>query len=213
MGLEAYILIGGRSSRFGSDKAFAEFEGQSLAKRIADNINTALSPSRICFVAASEKQFDPALLQKLDHPVIFDLKPNFGTWSGLHAALTESQTEWIFVSACDLPFISSEFVKLLAACISSDYESVVPRQPDGRLQPLCAFYRVSSAQAVVDSFLDIDVRLPPLTVLFEKLKTYYLEPHTCLSLKNFDRIFLNINTLDDSRLLHSEQTESEAGIE
>jgi molybdopterin-guanine dinucleotide biosynthesis protein A len=33
MDIDAFILIGGRSERFGRDKAFVEFEGETLAAR------------------------------------------------------------------------------------------------------------------------------------------------------------------------------------
>ncbi len=45
MDVDAFILIGGRSSRFGTDKAFAEFSGQTLAERAAKAVELGLTGS------------------------------------------------------------------------------------------------------------------------------------------------------------------------
>lgn len=197
MNIDVFILIGGRSMRFGSDKAFVEIDGELLASRIARIVEQRLAPRNVAFVAASEDQFAPEVLHKLGGLVIFDIKSGSGAWSGLHAALVTAQTEWIFVSACDHPFVSPEFLDLLASGIAEDTDAVVPRQSDGRLQSLCAFYRVGSSLVVVDKILSRGGHLPPLTAIFEQLKTNIIEPDQYKKLKNADKLFLNLNTPAD----------------
>ena len=197
MHIDVFIFIGGRSMRFGSDKAFVEIDGELLASRIARIVEQSLAPRNVAFVAASEDQFAPEVLHKLGRLVIFDIKSGSGAWSGLHAALVAAQTEWIFVSACDHPFISPEFLNLLVSGIAEDMDAVVPRQRDGKLQPLCAFYRVSSWLAVVETILGRGGNLPPLTAIFEQLKTNIIEPDDYKNLKNADKLFLNLNTPAD----------------
>lgn len=197
MDIDAFILIGGRSSRFGTDKAFADFAGETLAARAVRVVENAFARTRAILIAASEGQFGPGLLSKLDRPVIFDLKPGFGAWSGLHTALCSAQSKWIFFSACDHPFITPEFLSMLAAGIADSYDAVVPRQPDGRLQPLCAFYRASAALPIVEGILVNGKRVPPLTTIFDSLKTHILELENYGRLKNVDKFFQNINTPSD----------------
>jgi molybdopterin-guanine dinucleotide biosynthesis protein A len=197
MDTDAYILIGGRSSRFGTDKAFVEFEGEMLAARAARIVETALAPTRTTLIAAVEDQFDPKLLSKLDRPVIFDLMPGFGAWSGLHTALCSAQGEWIFFSACDHPFTTPEFLKLIASTIVDPYDAIIPRQPDGRLQSLCAFYRARAALPLVEQALAAGGRIPALTTIFDSLKTYIVEPDEYGGLENADKFFLNFNTPAD----------------
>ena len=197
MDIDAFILIGGRSSRFGTDKAFVEFAGEMLAVRAARIVETALTTTRATLIAAAEDQFERKLLSKLDRPIIFDLKPGSGAWSGLHAALCSAQREWIFFSACDHPFITPEFLRLLAAGIADPYSAVIPRQPDGRLQPLCAFYRVSAALPLVERVLADGGRISALTTIFDRLKTYVVEPEEYGDLENADKFFLNFNTPAD----------------
>jgi len=197
MNIDAFILIGGKSSRFGADKAFVEFDDELLSSRIARVVREAISSEHITFIAAHSDQFDAESTHRLDNPVIFDLKPGFGAWSGLHTALSNERNEWVFLSACDHPMMSSELLRLMAGQITDANDAIVPRQPDGRLQPLCAFYRVNSALNVVNQFLEVDSHLPPLTAIFEKLKTHIIEPHEYADLENSDKFFLNINTPAD----------------
>ena len=197
MDIDAFILIGGRSSRFGTDKAFVELDGETLATRAAKTIETALSPKRVTFVAASDDQFKGKMPVALHSPIITDLKPGFGAWSGLHAALAYAQNEWTFILACDMPFVSAELVKLLAANVDDSYEGIIPRQPDGRLQPLCALYRVKNVLPMIEEELDAGRSLPPLTDIFDELKTRIVTPDEYAALDNAGELFRNINTPAD----------------
>jgi molybdopterin-guanine dinucleotide biosynthesis protein A len=197
MDVDAYILIGGRSSRFGTDKAFVEFEGETLAGRAARIVEIALAPVRLTFVAASNTQFSPELSNSLDRPLIADVRQGFGAWSGIHAALNDASSEWTFIFACDLPFVSVEFLKLLAGLPAEDHEAVVPRQNDGHLQPLCAYYSTQRALAVVEELLTDEDPLPPVNAMFYKLSTYVVEPQQYGHVAAADKLFLNINSQVD----------------
>src|SRR6187402_2116512 len=97
MDIDAFILIGGRSERFGRDKAFVEFEGETLAARAARIVESGLSPIHLRFVASAEDQFVAQLVFALGKPMVTDLEPGFGAWSGVHAALAYAHAEWAFV--------------------------------------------------------------------------------------------------------------------
>jgi molybdopterin-guanine dinucleotide biosynthesis protein A len=197
MDLDAFILIGGRSSRLGVDKAFVELDGKTLAARSAKTIELALLPSRTNFVVSSEEQFNCDVLSTLGNPVITDQKPGFGAWSGIDAALVNARSEWIFILACDLPFLTAELLQLLACFANGDSEAVVPRQSDGRLQPLCAFYRTQPARSVLETLFSSQRSLPPLNTIFDDLKTRIVEPDEYGHLRNAGNLFLNINTGND----------------
>ena len=200
MDVDAFILIGGRSSRFGSDKAFAELEGKMLAVRAAETVEKALSPKTLRFVVASDGQFGADLIFRLGRPVVADLKPGFGAWSGLHTALAYSSTEWTFVLACDLPFVSEDFMSRLSQLIDETIDAVIPRQPDGRLQPLCAFYRRSAVLPAVDTYLGEGGKLPGLTDLFATVNAKIIGPEEFADLPKNRDLFTNINSRDDLRL-------------
>ncbi len=167
--IEAYILIGGRSSRLGRNKAFVDLGGRTLAQRALDTVRGSGIASKITFVAGSETQFAIEALT-LDVPFISDLVEGRGPIGGLHAALGSAQTEWIFLLACDYPFVTSDLLQLLAANISDEFGAVVPEQTDGRLQPLCAFYNVEAARTVIEEIIACTAVPPPMREVVSSLK-------------------------------------------
>jgi molybdopterin-guanine dinucleotide biosynthesis protein A len=159
--IEAFILIGGRSSRLGTDKAFVRLGGVTLAERAVANVQTGLSPQRITMVAGNSAQFAIDAISS-DVPFVFDLHEGRGPLGAIHAALAYAQTPWIFVLACDYPFISPELIKILREKISDEFGAVVPQQRDGRLQPLCAFYNVIRSLPLVEEILLTKRASPPM---------------------------------------------------
>jgi molybdenum cofactor guanylyltransferase len=196
MDIEAYILIGGRSSRLGRDKAFVDIDGKTLAQRALNTIRESGIASKITFVAGSQTQFAIEALT-LDAPFIFDMVEGRGPLGGIHAALSYAQTEWIFLLACDYPFISPDLPRFLAGCISDEFGAIVPEQLDGRLQPLCAFYKVKEARAVIDELIHTQRVPPPMCEIVDALTLRIVRHIDYSHLDGPDHFFLNLNTPDD----------------
>ena len=166
---DAYILIGGRSSRLGTDKAGVEIGGKTLLRRSVDAVRKGLELSRITAVAAYEAQFAIDAIVA-DVPFIFDLYENRGPLGGLHSALADAKTPWIFMLACDYPFVSPELIKMLSEKIDHKYGCIVPEQNDGRLQPLCGFYKVDAARPVIDDIIERPRVPPPMHEIVRRLE-------------------------------------------
>ena len=193
--LDAYILIGGRSSRLGRDKAAAELGGRTLAERALETVSAALPVTRVTFVAANETQFAiDAIIA--GGRFISDLLEGRGPLGGLHAALSDTQAEWIFVMACDYPFISAEFIRLLTEKDRSGFGAVVPTQFDGWMQPLTALYRTETAGPVVQEIIDRPRVPPPLHEIVKELEPLVVTPSDYRHLAGADKLFMNINTVD-----------------
>jgi len=194
--IEAFILIGGRSSRLGTDKAFVELGGRTLAQRAVEDVRRGLSPERITMVAGSSTQFAIEAITA-DTPFIFDLLEGRGPIGGLHAALSYASTPWIFVLACDYPFVSSELIGLLADNVDDEYGAVVPEQDDGRLQPLCAFYKVETARAIVEEIIERPRVSPPMHEVVDLLNPLVVKFSEYGDLDGSEEFFVNINTVED----------------
>lgn len=194
--IDAFILIGGRSRRFGSDKAFAALNGETLAGRAFATVSEALPESRVTFIAQNEAQFAIEAI-RLGSPFIFDLIEGRGPLGGLHAALADARTPWIFVLACDYPFVTSPLIQFLAGLISDEYGAVVPIQQDCRTQPLCAFYNVAKTQPIVEEIIERPRVPPPLHEIVTSLAPR-LVPYAEFSvLSGAEEMFININTIKD----------------
>ncbi len=197
MDIDAFILVGGRSSRFGSDKAKAYFDGRPLLERTVETVRRALKPKRIILVAANHSQILGSANATLSLPIVFDIYKERGPAGGVHAALSSARTEWAFTIACDYPFISADVIGRLVVKISADVDSIVPGQPDGRLQPLVAFYRVNSVLRVLENALLIGESCPPLGIIFDKVNSVTMPFEEIQDLRHARDIFLNMNTLAD----------------
>lgn len=191
---DAFILIGGNSSRFGSPKALIEIDGEPLLDRTTSTIKTAIPDTKLTLVSSGPDQF---LGLATGLPFIFDLHECRGPLGGLHAALAYAQNDWAFVVACDYPFITAELISYLNAQIAIEIDAVVPLQPDGRVQPLCAFYRVKPCLKVIEEILERQRPTPPLRSILEEVNTRYVQFEEIEKLPNSERFFVNLNTPED----------------
>lgn len=129
------ILAGGQSGRFGEDKARFVVEGRPMIERVFRAVS-AVTREVFLSVRGAEDRFGIAA------PLVVDTFEDAGPLAGLHAGMTAATTPWVLVVACDLPFITqSDLERLIEAGGEGDV-AVVARPPDGRIQPLCACYRV-----------------------------------------------------------------------
>ncbi len=130
-GRAGWVLVGGRSSRMGVDKATADSDGRALALRVADRIAGACG--QVSLVG------DPLIYSQLGLPVVADSFPGQGPLAGIEAALAASTSDNNLIVACDMPSISENLpAELFLAAEKAD--CVVPRHEGGRLEPLCAVY-------------------------------------------------------------------------
>lgn len=105
------ILAGGRSRRFGSDKAFAELGGQRLIDIIVQKL-AAQTAGPIAVNAAKARDY-----ADLSLPLLPDrLSGHLGPLAGLHAALCWAETrgyEAVITTPVDTPLLPIDFVSRL----------------------------------------------------------------------------------------------------
>lgn len=131
------VLLGGQSSRFGSPKAFLDWNGQSLAAHIAQTAAPVVS--EILFVGKSGDQIPPDA--KALGRFVED-KPGFpGPLAGLAAALTHASKPWVFLTGVDMPFLNERTLKefWLLREKSVLLDAAVP-YVESFWQPLCALW-------------------------------------------------------------------------
>ncbi len=193
MKIEPFVLIGGASKRFGRDKATFIFDGERLADRAARIAEAALGGVPCVFVASGLNANFQATEGRL---VINDIGPGRGAIGAVHTALANAKSQWLFVLACDLPFVTSELISFLGRRISDGVNAVVPVQPDGRWQPLCAVYRVEPYLPVFERAVRTEGRLPSLRATIGEIGAD-LVPADEID-ENFDPAVLrNVNSPED----------------
>ena len=131
-----YILAGGKSRRFGSDKARAIHRGRPLILTVADALAPATVGSTV--VAAASGRYADLGLQ-----TIADRWPDRGPLGGLASALADLPdrhpgSQWLVLAACDLLDPDPDWVaSLVAAAIGM--QAAAFRSETG-WEPVCAVY-------------------------------------------------------------------------
>jgi len=180
------ILIGGKSRRFNSDKAYIQFSGESLSALLYKMISRVLN--HVYFVADHGDKFPIP-----DVDVIVDLKPDIGPLGGLYTALTHSSHDYCFISACDLPFLNVELIKILWDKCTGTSDIVVPVW-DSKIEPLAAFYH-KRCIPVIESSLEKNQWM--MKGFWNQVRTNYIDVTSYFNPGELRKIFFNINTPGD----------------
>lgn len=110
MTIEAFVLAGGKSRRFGSDKARAIINGKTLIEHNVAELRTRYERVRV--VSAPGRSYDD-----LGLPTLWDLVEDLGPLAGIHTALSLADTDLIVVAPCDVVGLDATWYELLeSAC-------------------------------------------------------------------------------------------------
>jgi molybdenum cofactor guanylyltransferase len=161
----AIALAGGRSARFGSDKAMAPFRDAPLLATV---------------IAALRAEFDEVLVVAkragvyagLGAPVIRDRSDLYTPLSGLESGLAFASNDLVFCCGGDMPFAAD--ARLLDALFGAiaGYDAAVPVHGGAR-QPLCAIYRREPCLAAATALLARSAVGPKR--LLESVRTAFID--------------------------------------
>ena len=189
--VEGFILVGGQSSRMGSDKSQLVFGKMTGVERIAAALCTMTARVRL---VGSQVQAEASGLENVP-----DTHERWGALGGICAALGACQSEWAVVVACDLPLVSSGlFHRLCHLTQQQDpqtLDAIVPIQADERPQPLCAIYRRETCSKAGEKLVAEGEHKP--RALLAEVRTRWVEFRELADLPGSEHFFLNVNTSDD----------------
>jgi len=176
------ILAGGRSTRFGSNKALAMVNGKPMIQQVVDLMSSL-------FVECLLVTNTPEQYAFLNIPMIRDRYQDMGPLAGIHAALQETNESRIFVVACDMPNLSPELIRYLCNINEQDYDVIIPGLEKGQ-EPLFGIYHKKSL-AVIDSFLQ--QKDCQIIRVLEDLQVKRVSEQEVLSITDNLNCFKNIN--------------------
>ncbi|MCM3636326.1 molybdenum cofactor guanylyltransferase [Sporosarcina luteola] len=179
------ILAGGLSSRFGSPKAFAEWEEHPFYELSL----AALSPyCEECIVVTR-----PELVERFpeDLLVITDLEPfaGQGPIAGILSGMEKLCAERYIVLPCDMPFMTADVVERLLECHTSGVTAVVL---EGKYHPLVSVW---DADALPDLREALENGKRRVMDVQDKHGVRWIEGEL-LTEDDARRIFMNANTPD-----------------
>src|SRR6266850_4203479 len=203
IGIAGYTLAGGRSTRFGRDKALVEVGGRPMLERMIELLRRVTKQVKIVAVPSKYAAFGAEIVE--------DRWPGEGPLGGIITALEDSaqsasRPEWNLIVSCDMPFLTQDWLQFLAnRAAKSKAQVVFPHSASGP-EPLCACWQTSAAAKLRSGF-ERGVR--KVTEGIALLRAEVLDEHDWKRFDSAGRLFWNMNTAADyeeaRRILEAER--------
>lgn len=130
------VLAGGKSTRFGSDKASALLAGKPMLQWVLSAIEQVCSE---VIVVAAQGQVLPEVASDAPLRVVRDRYEAAGPLAGMVAAFEDPPADVCLVVSCDAPLLAPDLLRHLVERIGG--AAAACPEVAGQLQPLVAAYR------------------------------------------------------------------------
>jgi molybdenum cofactor guanylyltransferase len=180
------ILAGGKNSRMGTKKAFLTIDGVRLIDKI-------LAVYQDVFAEIIIVTNDPlAYTEFFATTVVTDIYKEKGALGGIYTGLFFASHDYSFVAACDIPFLSKDFIIYLTEQVDK-YDIVVPQLSDG-FQPLHAVYSQNCLSPIKRLLIADKLKF---TGFYKEMRLLSIPEEKIRPFNEDGRLFLNINTPKD----------------
>ncbi len=199
-GLGVVILAGGRGERMGRDKGLLDLCGKPLLLHVVERA-LELKPDEVVIVVGRGGLDRYASIIPSGVTLSEDVVEDGGPLAGMVSGMMGIDSEHTLVLPCDTPFVKLDVLRLLYKRVGGG-DAVIPRWPNGYIEPLQALYRTSSALRAGEEALHGDesscrdmIRRLNRVVYINTDEIRGVDPHLVT--------FFNINIIED--LLRAEK--------
>jgi molybdopterin-guanine dinucleotide biosynthesis protein A len=194
------LLAGGKSRRMGEDKRFLLVGEQTLFERTLAVLQSIFQT--VCVVIAQDS---PPL--EAEVPVFRDLVAGCGSLGGLYTGLKQAHTEYVFVVACDMPFLNPILVRYMVSL--RDKTDIVMVRLEQGLQPTHALYSRRCLPVMEGMLHARQLKIQDLAT-HQSLHTRLVAESELRKIDYEGLSFINVNTpadLDAARMRHARGTD------
>ncbi|GAB1430281.1 molybdenum cofactor guanylyltransferase [Ignavibacteria bacterium] len=180
--IETFVLAGGKSSRMGQDKGLMLFRDKPMISHILEKINLLHLPLKIIANNNDYKQFG--------YETVKDIIKDKGPMGGLFTAFHNTKADFVFLFACDMPFISVEAVQKIIA--ETDDDDVTVASVQNKINPLFAIYKTTLCDNISKRMASNKLKMLEFieSVKYKKVEMYDLTARNAA-------LLMNINSIDD----------------
>jgi len=136
---------------------------------------------------------DPFQYLSWDLTIVTDLFPIRSALTGIHAGLFHASAPYVFITACDTPFLKKGLIKTLLEELEPKWDVIIPVTQEGN-QPLCAIYSKRCIKPIERQLRNED---PKILKFFPKVKVKEIQEAQLRSADPHLISFFNINTPED----------------
>jgi len=146
------VLAGGFSKRLGQDKCLVDLVGKPLVLHVVDRVSFVVN-EKVVVVGSNALREKLSNVFKSKVRVVVDRYEGQSPLVGALTGFESVDAEYSLLLPCDTPFVSAEIVALLLdLCVNRG--AVIPRWPNGYMEPLQAVYYTKSAIEAAKKALD-----------------------------------------------------------
>jgi molybdenum cofactor guanylyltransferase len=193
MDITGIILAGGKSLRFGRNKAIEKIAGMTLVERVIKQLS---SITHEIILVTNEDSHQFTEFNFLD--VVADIYPEKGPLGGIFTGLSGSHTAVNIVVACDMPFLNTALLSHMAA-ISPCFDAVIPRWTNNQIEPLHGIYSGSCAPVMKKRLEDNQLSI---SGCLKEMRVRYFEQEEFSKFDPEFQSFFNVNNQADIELFN-----------
>lgn len=188
--MNAILLAGGKSTRFKTNKALANYKGETFIEHLAKLLDKHFEDVYIVVDDQEKYKF-------LEHyKIVEDIIPNKGPLGGIYTGLIYSDTTYNYVTAVDMPLISNQYLEFIQTW-DQDYDVLVPEYHH-MIEPLAGIYSKNCLNALKEH---IDHDNLSVTKFIKEINATIISDKLLKETLDNDNIFHNVNTKDDLKQL------------
>jgi len=188
------ILAGGVSKRFGCDKGLLDLAGKPLVLHVFDRIKDQVDEV-VVVVGSTEQKKTYLNLFPAETEIQIDVEKETCPLIGALTGFANANGAYSVLLPCDTPFISKDVIELLFEA-SSNVDAIIPRWPNGYIEPLQAVYHTRSAlSAAKQAVMNGKRRMRSMISLLHPVR--YLSTIVLREIDSDLLTFFNVNNIGD----------------
>lgn len=182
--------MGGKNSRMnGNVKGLLKIKNSTFLEKIQETLNNFSS----IYLSINDKfsKEQKQNFEKMGFKIIEDIYKEIGPLGGIYSSLLNCKEEYLFITACDMPFITKNSIEVLCNKVDKNTDGVVFYDKNNKLYPLGAIYSKNVLPIIEEM---IEKKYYKLSYLIEKSNFVKINiEKTDIPLK----VLSNINTLQE----------------
>lgn len=188
------ILCGGKSVRMGTDKGLVSLCGKPMLLYVLEACEEVFSEIFIVLGSNINKSYEEIIGDRAC--ILIDKRPGVTSpLNGAYTAFDNCKQKYLYILSCDIPLVNIEVLKLMREVITTE-NAVVPRWPNGYIEPLHSIYRVKPSLEAAEKALS-ENRMDMLSMIKNLRSVLYLSTLVIEKLDPKLETFFNVNTVNE----------------
>ncbi|AEF85783.1 molybdopterin-guanine dinucleotide biosynthesis protein A [Treponema primitia ZAS-2] len=180
----ALILAGGQGKRIGYDKKKLELAGERLLPSLVERLGKLFNE---VFISSNNPTGVSGLITLPD-------SIGEGPMAGIYQGLLRCTSEYLYVVACDMPFINTDYIAYMQELLAREGPDVcIARHDNGDLELFNSFYKKSCAAPMGEA---LSRGIYKIRLVFDQLNVHMIHGETLQKFGDGE-MFFNINYKED----------------